>query len=402
LAAASASWRRFGTGFLAGVALCLALAGTAAYWFRDRLPSVSQVTQVEGPPLPAPERTAVEALGRLQPAAGIVGVFAPAGDRVEEVLVKQGDSVPAGKELVRLVGHKDREMEANLARLQYEEAAAQKAGLLSAGKTKLELIDAELAQLNDGKGPDLLAQQARIDVLEGQRDLAQGQLDRLRRLTERNVDVAAQDVEKQEGLVRQAEGELKAARQLLDKTKIGYKTSAGALKAKRLAAEAESALAVERVPLLSLDQSRKLAERRLAQSKVVAPVAGTVLSVLVHPGETTAKLPVIQLAPPGMIALAEVYETDVRALRDWLRGGPVSVSISAPALGDAALKGKLTNPEQIARIVGRGTFRSLNPRDDVDRRVIEVHADLDQPSAETAQRFVGLQVNVKFLRPDKK
>ena len=39
---------------------------------------------------------------------------------------------------------------------------------------------------------------------------------------------------------------------------------------------------------------------------------------------------------------------------------------------------------------------SLNPREDADRRVVEVRVDIRPDSVELASRYVGLEVQVEF------
>jgi HlyD family secretion protein len=158
-------------------------------------------------------------------------------------------------------------------------------------------------------------------------------------------------------------------------------------------AELEEAL--KRVPVDSLAENLKIAERRLEATQIKAPVAGQILKVIGHEGDTIGNLPILQLADTSaMVVSAEVYETDVQQLNAWLEDGPSVVTITSRAL-DKLLNGELRQ-HQIARLIGKNQLFSLNPREDVDRRVVEVSVDLRPDSVELASRYVGLEVQVEF------
>jgi HlyD family secretion protein len=208
--------------------------------------------------------------------------------------------------------------------------------------------------------------------------------------------VAAQDLEKSELLCQQAESELTAARAIRDKTEKGYDQNNAALKAKRNAAVAELEEALKRVPVESLAENLKIAERRLEATQVKAPVAGRVLKVLGHEGDATGTLPIFQLADTdAMVVIAEVYETDVQALDAWLRESPpVHATITSRALAKP-LTGEV-HRHQIGHLIAKNQLFSLNPREEIDRRVVEVRVDVRPGSVGLASRYVGLEVQVEF------
>jgi len=99
-----------------------------------------------------------------------------------------------------------------------------------------------------------------------------------------------------------------------------------------------------------------------------------------------------------MTVIAEVYETDVGRIRGWLKNGPVKVEATARALGDKPLilNGTVATPEKIAPLIAKNALTPLGPREDADRRVVEVEVELDGAATEAAQNFIGLQVIAKF------
>ena len=61
-----------------------------------------------------------------------------------------------------------------------------------------------------------------------------------------------------------------------------------------------------------------------------------------------------------------------------------------------SLTGRVYSTDQITRMIARNAIFALNPREDTDRRVIEVTVELDAASTEVATHFIGLQVNVEL------
>jgi HlyD family secretion protein len=101
----------------------------------------------------------------------------------------------------------------------------------------------------------------------------------------------------------------------------------------------------------------------------------------------------------AMTAVAEVYESDVDRLFGWLEKGPVRAEVKNPAL-PRPLGGVVKSREDVSRMIARNQVFAVGPREDADRRVVEVVVHLDQSAAADAGRFVGLQVTVT-LEPNK-
>jgi len=295
--------------------------------------------------------------------------------------------------LAELASRKDRELERGLVANQLREALAQRAAIDEAGKAKIAVIDAEIVQLHSGREDDLKVQDAKIAALIQQSRVAYDGWNRLKSLEQ--TPVSAQDLEKSELVFRQAESELTAARAIRDKTEKGYTQNDALLKAKRSAAIAELEEAVKRVPVDSVVENLKIADRRLEATQIKAPVAGRILKVIGHEGDATGNQPIVQLADTdAMVALAEVYETDIHELDTWLSEPPVLATITSHALGKP-VTGEVQRG-QITHLIARNQMFSLNPREDADRRVVEVRVDIRPDSVELASRYVGLEVQVEF------
>ena len=223
---------------------------------------------------------------------------------------------------------------------------------------------------------------------------------RLDKLKTGSVPVADEDYERVKLLAAQAVAELKATEAVRKKTEITYDESEKAAQAKIEAAEAELVEGIARAPIKSSEEKLKLADQLSARTTLKAPVAGTVLKVVGREGQPTGMEPILQMADlTSMTVIAEVYESDVGRLAGWVQSGPVKAEVKNPALPHA-LAGVVKSQQDISLMIARNQVFAMGPREDADRRVVEVIVHLSAADAEVAGRFVGLQVTVT-LEPNK-
>ncbi len=380
---------------LLAVLAAFAAGGAAAFVF------FKPVHVAERPPdrgdTPPPNRVA--ALGRLQPAGGVVPVYGPPGDRIAEMkAVAPGSVLRAGDAIAVLASRDIRAGEVRVAEVQLEEAKETLAAAKAAGKKRIEAAKAELDQSLAGEKADLAALDAKAGLVTKQRDVAVRQLDRLDTLRTEGVKVADVDFDKARLIIDQADAELAATTAAREKTAATYTGSRAAAAARLMAAEADLAEAEARAPVRSGEERLALARQALDLATLKAPIDGTVLRVAGHTGQPTGTAePILQMAALGeMVVVVEVYESDVDRLAGWVNSGPVPVEVANPAL-PRVLKGKVRSEADLTRMIARNQVFSLGPREDADRRVVEVIARLDPESAAVAARFVGLQVTATFV-----
>lgn len=366
----------------------------------------SLFSKADSPSSKAVPPVGVTALGRLQPAGGVVPILGPPGDRIEKLyLDKDGRPIAPGTRLAKgqpvadLASKQQRDLELNVARIQLAESKQAVEAATAAGRKKIEAANAELAQVAANETHDAAAIRAKLDYLAEALAIAEGQVLRLESLRGEGVRVADEDYEKAKLARAQAKSELAATAAALEKTKTTYLQSAAAAKARIAAAEEELKEAVAKVPVQSAAERLKVAELLASQTTLKAPREGIVLKVAGKEGQPTGMEPVLLLAPIGdMVAIAEVYESDLERLHVLLRKGPVPVEIASPSLpGDRILRGRVESEADVNRTIARNQVFALGPREDADRRVVEVVVHLDAESSRTAARFVGLQVTVTFL-----
>jgi len=390
---------RSGRGWEVALAVIAALlaGGAGGYLIAGRAGSVSSAP-VE---VAAAKPDRVTALGRLQPESGVVPVYGPPGDRIGKLYsVAPGTILKEGDPIAELESAKDRLQEVQVARTQLTEATAARDAAKRAGEQKILAARAELNQAKANKASDLAAIDAKIDYLQLGATTAQANVKRLDKLRAGGVKVADEDYEKAKLLAAQAEAELKAAQATRKKTQTSYEEGEKAATAKVEAAEAELAEALARAPIESSRDKLKLAEQLSARTTLRAPIGGTVLRVTGREGQPTGVEPILQMADlTKMAAVAEVYESDVERLAGWVRAGPVKAEVKNPALPHP-LSGTVRSDQDIARMIAKNQVFAMGPREDADRRVVEVTVHLDSAGSAEAGRFVGLQATVT-LEPNK-
>lgn len=283
----------------------------------------------------ADEPRAVSALGRLEPQHGIIRISAASvpdavsGAVLAKLLVEVGDDVAPGDLLA--VTDTEAVMLARAEEIKSELALAQR--------------DAEAAQ----------SLAAASCVRAG---VALREADRL-------TSLRAQDLASEEA-ADQARGAAEAG-------------AADCTAAESAAKVAESAIRVVEARL-----QRNQAE--FERSRIRAPVAGRILAVNTRPGELIDADGILELGDVRhMYAIAEVYETDVRWLRQGQKATVTSAALDAPLSGSIELiRPKVQKQDEI------GT----DPAARKDARIVEVEVRLDNP--EPAASLTNLQVDVVF------
>jgi HlyD family secretion protein len=373
------------------VIAALAAGGAGGYLVASRGGTAPRTTPESG----APRIEKVTALGRLQPATGVIPIYGPPGDRIGKLYpVAPGKELAEGAPIAELESAKDRMLEVEVARIQLNEATAARNAAERAGQQKILAAKAELNQAKANKSSDIASIDAKLDFLALQVKTAERGVARLEKLRTGGVSIADEDLEQARLLAAQAVAEQKATEAVRMKTETTYVESEKAAVAKIAAAEAELAEAIARAPIDSSAEKLKLAEQLSARTTLKAPIAGSVLNVAGREGQPTGLEPILQMADlSNMITIAEVYESDVERLASWVRDNPVKAEVKNPAL-PRTLSGVVKSERDISRMIARNQVFALGPREDSDRRVVEVIVHLEPADAEAAGRFVGLQVTV--------
>jgi HlyD family secretion protein len=389
--------------FLPTVVLALLFA-TAGWFARQeathrgwlaRSESAASQTNPAGKSAPGQHaQETVVGMGRIEPAGGVIDVGAMMGDRLGQILVKEGDQVEKGARLAELESHDLRSLELEAAVAQFEQAQ----GRLEV-ETQLADVKIQAAELGMKKAEaadqNLKTQEQKTGILQGNLVLVKKDQERIAKLSKDLV--SDQERERQTQLVSQAESELDSARAALDQLRDANRLGLEAANLDLAAAKEAKKQLPFVIPVRSLEVSRKLAEAQFRRTEVTAPCNGTILKIYARPGETIGNKPILQIADlQKMVVTTEVYENEVRYLRVGQKASVASRALPSP-YDQKGLQGEVT---RIGRMINSPMLRGVDPFAPADRHVVEVRVELDDEGARETATLTNLQVDVRFPKKD--
>lgn len=335
----------------------------------------------------------VHALGRIEPAGGVIGVAAPMGDRILRVLAREGQRVAAGQPLAELDSRELRELERQVVRAQLTEAQARWKAEEQSAAARIRAAELALEEA-ESHGEQIEAEREKVEALRLRAEQARRDAERLAALGDELV--TAQQRERQTLLVRQAEAEWSAARAALALAETKDRLARENAQAQLDAARAAKDQVLSAIPVESLAAQYALVDAQLRRAWTPAPTDGVVLKILGSPGDLTGGGPILQMADTSRMAvIAEVHEDSIKRIRVGQSARITSRALPAPY--DREDRGLTGRVERIGRIVASPALKSLNPFAADDLHVIEVRVALDDESSRVAARFVAMQVDVHFL-----
>lgn len=304
----------------------------------------------------------VHALGRVEPATGLIVVGSRPGARILEIRVGPGDDVKEGQLLAILEGR-------DQAKAQLALAESQKAQVEHKRAMEKDRLAIERAQVDAAHAARLATATQVADILKKKFDESS--------LLYKTLGGTLSGRDKLDADAKYLELQIQSIKAALDKSLLDIEKN-GLAKHRELE---DKQLEPSNPEYQLVDRRIELAKAGLAQTEVTAPRGGTVLDVLAHAGEVGSG-PLLRMGDlSAMAVVAEVYQTDVSRLKV---GDRATVDI----LGKPAA-GKVT---RIGSIVGRNQMMSIDPRSMQDLRVVDVTIGLDE--AAPASHLVNLEAEV--------
>jgi HlyD family secretion protein len=326
----------------------LVSAGAAAWYLRPRAREPWGREEDASLVSSASRMQRIHALGRLEPKGTVIEVMPRSGSErsvVERLLVNEGDDVEPGAPLAYMDSHQRR-----LA--QWNEATA-----------RIEVSRRRLAQIEAGaKHEDIeAAREAASQSKEAQR-VAKTQLDRIAELA-RQKQVSEEELVERKWRYDNATLEAERTKAMLQSIQTIRPTD----------------MELGKAELAQSEAAAQSAKAELDASIVNAPSRGRILKIHTFPGESISAQGLLQMGNVNhMIAVAELYETDVERVR---------IGSSAQVLIDSSQRRFIGTVCDIGRIVGRKIMLSSDPVSDTDARVVEVRIALN---IEDSQVLAGL------------
>lgn len=341
-------------------------------------------------PAPFPAIQAVTALGRLEPEGEVIQV-APSsqGNRIGQLLVKQGDRVKAGQVIAFLDTH-DR-LQAALERAQQQvqiartrlaqvEAGA-KTGEINAQKATIQRLQAQLVE-------DTAARDAIVARLQAEVNNAQLEYQRYDSLyREGAVSASLRDSKRLT---------LDATSEQLREARANRSQTAATLTAQLYEAEATLDRIAEvrpvdvnvaRAEVANAEAAVQQAQAELDLATIRAPEAGQILKIHTRPGEIVdAQKGIVSLGQTDqMYAVAEVYESDLPKVRVGQVARIMSTSLPNELQGVV---------EEVGLEIAKKDVLNTDPAADIDARVVEVKIRLNSADSKQVAGLTNMKVKV--------
>ena len=357
--------------------------------------SLSACQRQPPPPPPASGPRRISALGRIEPETRVRRVSVPSSlnaDRIQEILVQEGDTVKKGQPLAVLnsrgtlaAGLAEAEASVLVAQRKLEQVkAGAKKGEIQAQVFKVESLEREYRAQKLAQDQSVNAKQAtlreaqtekrRYEELYAAGGASQLERDRYRTRAETSQAELSKAIETRAGTLATLSSQIAAERQTLAKIREIRPED----------------VATAQSELLKARASRERAKQELAYATVEAPQAGRILKILVQPGDRVGEQGILEMADTtSMVVTAEVYQTDMPGIR---------LGQQATITADGFQGQARATAYQILPQVQRQSIFAGVPGENQDLRVIQVRLRIDPQSLQkhSISSATNLQVNVLF------
>jgi HlyD family secretion protein len=187
------------------------------------------------------------------------------------------------------------------------------------------------------------------------------------------------------------------AQQQLAEAKANYNTSVATTNQQIAAAQATLAKIAEVRPvdvagaqaeLARAQATARQAEGELNDAYVRAPIAGSILKVNSRAGESPSTNGIVEMGQISqMVAVAEVYESDVRKLK-------VGQSATIKSESGAFTQNLQGTVQEIGLQIGKQDVLNTDPAADSDSRVVEVKIAIDPTDSNTVKGLTNSKIAV--------
>lgn len=371
------------------IGLALIIGGATVY----RL-SQTDTSQPEIPTQVMPEIKTVTALGRLEPSGEIIEISISSsaeGNRLEELLVKEGDEITKGQ-VIAVLDSRDRYFAAlNHSQEQVRVAEANLAQVRAGAKTgEIQAQEAAIARIEAERSNDIMAQTAMVSRMEAELSNAQVEYQRYQTLHQEG-GISASEKDSKYLTLATAKEQLAEAKANLNRIKSAQQEQIAEAKATldQIAEVRPVDVAVAAAEVRQAQAAVKTSQAELDRAYIKSPQAGKIIKILTRPGEVVkSEEGIARIGQTSqMYTVAEVYESDISKVK---LGQKVTVTSSA-------ISGKLTGiVERIGLEVQRQNVVNTDPTANIDAKVVEVKVKLDQESSKQVAGLTNLLVNVQI------
>ncbi|MBO1051727.1 MAG: ABC exporter membrane fusion protein [Dolichospermum sp. DET73] len=367
----------------------------------------------------------VTALGRLEPETEVIKLSAPLaldGDRISQLLVKEGDNVKVGQ-VIAILQSRDLLKNAVIQSMKQVEVAKAKLAQIKAGAKSgeiqeqsaiVERIKAQyagdkqsqqenIARISAQWEGDRIAQTATINKLTAELKNAESEYQRYQQLFSEgaisnsvidskrlNVETAKQTLSESQAILKRinttANKQLSEAKIALNRINntSNKEISETQGKLNSIAEIRPVDVQLARTEVESAIANLQRAKTELEAAYIRAPMTGQIIKIHARVGEKIDNPGVADFAQTNtMMAVAEVYQTDISKIKL----GQKAIITSQGFTGE--LKGVV---QQIGLQVKRQNVFSDQPGENLDSRIIEVKIRLNPEDSKKVSGLTNLQV----------
>ena len=372
------------------IGLALLMAGTTVY-------TLLQFSASQPEPVPEtviPEIKTVTALGRLEPSGEIIQISVSSsaeGNRIEELLVKEGEEVKKGQ-VIAILDSRDR-LEAALKQAEARVTVAQAnlAKVKAGAKTgEIEAQKATIARIEAERDNNIAAQTAMVSRMEAELRNAQLEYQRYQKLYAQGA-ISASQRDNKELILETAKEQLAEAKANLSRIRIAQQQQIAAAQAtlNKIAEIRPVDVDVAAAEVREAQAAVATAQAERDRAYIKSPQAGTVTKILTRPGEVVSSNEgIVRIGQINqMYAVAEVYESDIGKVKLGQKATITSGAISGELIGTV---------ERIGLEVERQEVVNTDPTANIDAKVVEVKVKLDQESSQKVAGLTNLLVKVRI------
>lgn len=369
--------------------LALIFGGVTVYRMRQ-----GNVSEAEAPIQVMPEIKTVTALGRLEPSGEMIQISvssAAEGNRIEELLVQEGDQLQKG-DVMAILDSRDRlEAALNQAQEQVGVAQANLAQVKAGAKIgEIQAQEAAIARLQTERDNNISAQIATVSRIEAELNNAQIEYQRYEQLY-RDGAVSASQKDSEYLTLATVKQQLAEAKANLSRIKSAQQEQIVEAKAtlNRIAEVRPVDVAVAEAEVRQAQAAVKTAQAELDRAYIKSPQAGRVIKILTRPGEVVqSDEGIARIGQTSqMYAVAEVYESDITKVQLGQQATVTSSAIPEKLTGTVA---------KIGLEIERQEVVNTDPTANIDAKVVEVKVKLDQASSQKVTGLTNLLVNVRI------
>jgi HlyD family secretion protein len=371
------------------IGLVLILGGATIYRLRQ-----ASVSETEVPPPVMPEIKTVTALGRLEPSGEIIEISASSGsegNRLEELLVKQGDQIKT-VDVIAVVDSRDR-LQAALNQAQEQVRVAQaNLALVSAGaKTgEIQAQQAAIARIQIERDNNIAAQTAMVARTQAELNNAQVEYQRYQTLYQDGA-ISASERDSKYLTLETAKKQLAEAQANLNRIESGQQEQLAEAKAtlNKIAEVRPVDIAVAQAEVREAQAAVQTAQAELDQAYITSPQAGTIIKIMTRPGEViSSDEGIVRIGQTSqMYAVAEVYESDIGKVKLGQKVGVTSSALSKKLTGTVYSIGLEVERQEVV---------NTDPTANIDAKVVEVKVKLDPESSKQVAGLTNLLVDVRI------